>query len=422
MQGGPGGSSMLGLFTENGPFTLNDYSHDYEELKVFDNENSWHTLPANMLYVEHPAPTGFSYCSPRMCLWDDSNQAPVSYLFLKKFFEFYPEVRNNRFIMTGESYAGVLVPTLAAEIINHRDLSNKHQAPWNLDSIALGNACPGNRVFTCTPYSGWIGTKVAVDFRYRHGMISDDKYEKINAACNGQWETYEPPTSPTCVMLLEDPIRPVMSEAGDTYSMGGGYFLYDTCREADGKINKSSHMRDAVVPSLESIKRRLENGLDEIPNAGEYYCGQESSSLIYLNTPSVQKALHVKPTKFSFSTPLDYKFTAYSLLDLYRNILIPELQILQYSGDADPCVPYVGTQRWVRDMNLKTKKSWSPWIEPSRPNQPAGYLQIFDTSQGSETIFAFATVRDAGHMVPRAKPREALHLIRQFLSKFSDLK
>ena len=80
LQGGPGGSSLIGLLTENGPLTLNDYSVETEAFNktqiptVFDNRFSWHNVPANMLYVEHPAPTGFSYCDPGPCYWDDTSQ------------------------------------------------------------------------------------------------------------------------------------------------------------------------------------------------------------------------------------------------------------------------------------------------------------------------------------------------------------
>ena len=86
-QGGPGGSSLIGLFTELGPFTLNDFSTRTGEFNktriptVFLNPNSWVFAPANMLFVEHPAPTGFSYCSPGPCYWNDTSQAETSYLF-----------------------------------------------------------------------------------------------------------------------------------------------------------------------------------------------------------------------------------------------------------------------------------------------------------------------------------------------------
>ena len=59
---------------------------------------------------------------------------------------------------------------------------------------------------TCTPYSGWIGTKVAVDFRYDHAMISDELYARINKECEGKWGSYESPGG-ECARLLGDPTR-----------------------------------------------------------------------------------------------------------------------------------------------------------------------------------------------------------------------
>jgi hypothetical protein len=106
------------------------------------------------------------------CEWSDESQAVLSYVFLVKFFTLYAEYSTNPFYMSGESYAGVLVPTLAIDILAARTDANKKQAPWNVQGIMLGNAVPGSRILTATPYSGWLGARVAVDFRYGHGMIS----------------------------------------------------------------------------------------------------------------------------------------------------------------------------------------------------------------------------------------------------------
>lgn len=132
------------------------------------------------------------------------------------------------FHTSAESYAGVLVPTVSLQILAHRTDENKHMAPWNLAGFALGNDCPGNQIFTCTPYSGWRGTKVALDFRFGHGMISEDLYAKIGEACKSWWMDGEPfpstngpskegpPEGSECRQLLEDPVRPCLSVAGDT--------------------------------------------------------------------------------------------------------------------------------------------------------------------------------------------------------------
>lgn len=50
--GGPGGSSLMELFTSNGPYFIGP------ELKR--NQNSWNT-GANVVYVESPIGVGFTY-------------------------------------------------------------------------------------------------------------------------------------------------------------------------------------------------------------------------------------------------------------------------------------------------------------------------------------------------------------------------
>jgi hypothetical protein len=54
------------------------------------------------------------------------------------------------------------VPTVSLEILAHKTLANKDTAPHNLGGFAIGNDCPGNQIYTCTPYSGWRGVKVAL--------------------------------------------------------------------------------------------------------------------------------------------------------------------------------------------------------------------------------------------------------------------
>lgn len=83
---------------------------------------------------------------------------------------------------------------------------------------------------------------------------------------------------------------------------------------------------------------------------------------------------------------------------------------MQFSGDADPCVPTVGTQRWIDSLGLDIVDAWRPWQAPG--TMPVtGYVQTYAVNN-----FTFVTMRDAGHMVPRYKPRQALHLFRTYLT------
>ena len=100
LQGGPGGSSLFGLFIEHGPFFVD------EALALNEREISW-SKKYNMLYIDQPAGTGFSFT-------DDArgyatNQYDVSkdlYEALSQFYKLFPGLLKNDFFVTGESYGG----------------------------------------------------------------------------------------------------------------------------------------------------------------------------------------------------------------------------------------------------------------------------------------------------------------------------
>ena len=61
LQGGPGCSSMLGLYTENGPFNFKYNKENIMDPFEFEyNEFSWNNN-ANVMYVDQPLGTGFSF-------------------------------------------------------------------------------------------------------------------------------------------------------------------------------------------------------------------------------------------------------------------------------------------------------------------------------------------------------------------------
>ena len=56
LQGGPGGSSLFGLFVENGPLQVT------KDLNVVLRNHSWNQQFA-VLYIDNPVGTGFSFTS-----------------------------------------------------------------------------------------------------------------------------------------------------------------------------------------------------------------------------------------------------------------------------------------------------------------------------------------------------------------------
>jgi serine carboxypeptidase-like clade I len=154
--GGPGAASLYGLFIELGPFFLSDQSiagSDFESTgvpKLFRNKYSWSKF-ANLLIINSPPPVGFSYCDPvgptgdgYSCgKWNDTRTAEHNLIFLKNWFKSFPEYSRNKFYMSGESYAGIYVPTLARAILEDK---SEEAAAINLAGWAVGDACMGTKV------------------------------------------------------------------------------------------------------------------------------------------------------------------------------------------------------------------------------------------------------------------------------------
>ena len=64
INGGPGASSMIGLFQENGPCGVDSDGN------IFNNPYSWSNV-SNMIYIDQPTQTGFSYSIPIPGYTDD---------------------------------------------------------------------------------------------------------------------------------------------------------------------------------------------------------------------------------------------------------------------------------------------------------------------------------------------------------------
>ena len=100
LQGGPGGSSLFGLFVEHGPY----YVDENRSLNI--RPTSWN-IPYNVLYIDQPAGTGFSFTDKEEGF--ATNQEDVArdlYEALQQFYKLFPHLNKNELYVTGESYAG----------------------------------------------------------------------------------------------------------------------------------------------------------------------------------------------------------------------------------------------------------------------------------------------------------------------------
>lgn len=126
LNGGPGSSSLVGLFKENGPYRLT------VEGNLTVNEFSWNRN-SSVLYVDNPVGAGFSYTDSLDCYCTNEMQVAANFLeFLNQFFLLFPNMKSNKFFLTGQSYAGKYIPAIAYAIFTQK-------ADLRLDGIAIGN-------------------------------------------------------------------------------------------------------------------------------------------------------------------------------------------------------------------------------------------------------------------------------------------
>ncbi|KAF4677943.1 hypothetical protein FOL47_008047 [Perkinsus chesapeaki] len=126
LNGGPGASSMIGLFFENGPCKLNSNGTG----TIF-NKYSWNNV-ANIMWVDQPGATGFSEGN----VSNPEGYSKSMHSFLVKFFTDNPQYNKNVFL-TGQSYAGSFIPSITDEILRR----NKDPCSFvvNIKGVAIGN-------------------------------------------------------------------------------------------------------------------------------------------------------------------------------------------------------------------------------------------------------------------------------------------
>jgi carboxypeptidase C (cathepsin A) len=142
--GGPGCSSMEGAFSESGLYHIQEFTNPPT---LMQNPFSWANF-SNNLFIESPAAVGYSYCTTRAgCSHTDTSTAQDNLQALLSFFTSYPELSGRDFYITGESYAGIYIPTLAYAIYQN-NIKNPSQA-IALRGIMVGNGCIGNAAGHC---------------------------------------------------------------------------------------------------------------------------------------------------------------------------------------------------------------------------------------------------------------------------------
>ncbi|KAF8403124.1 hypothetical protein HHK36_011218 [Tetracentron sinense] len=341
LTGGPGCSSELAVFYENGPFTIaNNLS-----------------LASNLLYVDQPTGTGFSYSSDvRDIRHNEGGVSDDLYDFLQAFFAEHPHYAKNDFYITGESYAGHYIPAFAARV--HKGNKAKEGIQINLKGFAIGNGLTDPA----------IQYKAYTDYSLDMGIITESQYKRVNKLL------------PACELAIK------LCGTDGTVSCMASYVV---CNSIFNKI-----IRIAGDINYYDIRKKCEGSL----------CYDFSNMEKFLNQKSVREALGVGAIEFVSCSTSVYMAM---LMDWMRNLEvgIPALledgiKLLVYAGEYDLICNWLGNSRWIHAMEWSGQKEFvaSPTVHNAGHmvpmDQPKAALEMLKRWTQGELAEATAKSED----------------------------
>jgi serine carboxypeptidase-like clade I len=401
--GGPGASSIFGLMTELGPLLFSDLSLQTESYKETGiptpiyNPSSWTKL-GSILVFDAPAPVGFSYCNDEYagkghsCLdWTDELSSLNTYLAMQAFYVKFPALLSRPLYLTGESYAGIYIPTLARRLLQNEPSSGVRM---NLKGFAVGDGCLGTDTPVCGELgnNSWLDQYFSILFLAGHGQLPYSVFQKVVSVCGGPAPS-EVRRSSSVTKDCERILQEVKDEVGGFYE----YSLYDDCTYKNGILATTlgvTHLEGAV---------------------NDYPCGGGFVLDHYMTLTTVKEAFHIpiEAQFFSVDNAADFSYTPTepNLRGFYKDVASGKygnVRALVYNGDADPAITSFAAQNWTGSLGLTEVESWRPWtIDGCR--RMGGYVQRYEGS------FDFLTIRGAGHMVPTYKPEASFAFLKAWL-------
>ncbi|KAG0646697.1 Serine carboxypeptidase B [Hyphodiscus hymeniophilus] len=411
INGGPGSSSMIGLFQENGPCGVD------ENGDVFSNPYSWNNV-SNMLYIDQPTQVGFSYSIPINGYVDPSSDAiitlpdaicpdyaedigtcgtysyanlsltanstsdaaPNLWKTLQGFMGVFPQYSRSGFHFTTESYGGHYGPIFNEcqfisrskpklfyilkdiETQNKKNISGAHKI--SLETVMYRNGWYDPLIQYQAYYNFTVSPGNTYDYSPFNASVQSQFYNNLYGAGN-------------CVDQIKDCAARGIDES-----------IYDNYLDRD-----EYDIRE-LTP-------------DPFPYA--FYVS-------YLNTPEVQSAIGAFQNYSESSEAVFQAFTATGddnredgTLEALRKLLEQGVYVFLYAGDADYNCNWLGGEVVSHEVNATGFSC-------------AGYSNITTTDgivhgqvkQAGK--FAFSRIYESGHEVPFYQPLAALEIFERAIN------
>jgi cathepsin A (carboxypeptidase C) len=361
LNGGPGCSSLTGLFMELGPSSIT------KDIKTKYNPYSWNAN-ASVIFLDQPVNVGYSYSGSPV-----SNTVAAGkdvYALLTLFFKQFPEYATQTFHITGESYAGHYIPVFANEILSHKNRN------INLQSIAIGNGLTD-------------------------GLTQYDYYRPM-ACGEGGW--------------------PAVLGESECQSMDNSYprcaSLIERCYESESVwscVPASIYCNNAMIGAYQRTGR---NPYDVRKDCkGSNLCYDELDWISsFLNRKDVQTALGAEVSNYdscNMDINRNFLFQGDWMKPYHRLVpsILEQIPVLIYAGDADFICNWLGNKAWTEALEWpgQAKYKKAELVDLKVDGKVVGAVK----SSGN---FTFLKIHAAGHMVPYDQPDASLSMLNRWLS------
>ncbi|KAI7951811.1 hypothetical protein MJO28_007495 [Puccinia striiformis f. sp. tritici] len=387
LNGGPGCSSLFGALQENGPCQINS-----DSTASTLNPYSWNTY-ANMLYIDQPISTGFSY-GDRSVFSTDQAAARV-WQFFQTFLSiptFSQYLNDNGITFWSESYGGHYGSLFIQSVIFllFKELHNKN------------------------PFTPWLYLGAVGYFRAQNALIKAKKLQGY-------------------------PIE--ITSLGINNGWFNPYVQYQSYYDWAQKKNK--HVMDIASPAtLAVVKNALtrkngclaqlqdcaNDGSNDVCQDADNFCAQYVSSPLLgdRSTYYCERTL-VKPSNYETVTPSpsnepptydfigdDFWTTADSVrptISSLGKLLDSGLRTVIWAGDKDFICNALGVHRSLLVMKWKYSRQFAkaPWKNLTVQGRVGGVYKVAGP-------LTYINVYSAGHEVPAFQPALSLEIFKQTIS------
>lgn len=378
MTGGPGCSSQIALFHENGPCKVN-----IDGKTTSLNPHSWN-VNASLIYIDQPAGVGFS--TGRTTEHNEKDIKEEMYIFLQEFFKSHPKRQKNDFYIVGESYGGHYVPNVASRVLEGNEREGSINI--NLKGVAIGNGL----------------TDPLIQYSEYCNFAMNNGYRQLTTKRDA--EIVERETWPKC--------KTVTKECYETEDV-------EICENAmticTGLVAQCSTLMRMANLNTYDVRRKCEH---------PPLCYDFSSVQKFVDQKSVRDALGVGNIKWESCNFIVNKDFRGDFMRGYKHrvqeLLDNDIRVLIYAGDADYICNWFGNEKWTRLLDWKhgaefSKSPLQDWTGVSSDDDLFNFAANGAKGQlRTAKNFAFLRLYGAGHMVPLDQPENAQTMINKFFN------